>query len=131
MSGTHTPALQAMVQDARDVAVTLWKESSEPVRPRMTGASARANSRPPEAREAKTIMMPQSKKMPERNGPSRAKSVVPPLRRELSSREMGDLAARTAELKLEAAKRTKEVYAKVREKEKTEKKKSDKEKAEK
>ena len=68
--------------------------------------------------------------MPERNGPSRARSVAPPQQRELSARELADLAAKTAELKLEAAKRTKEAYAKEREREKAEKEKSDREKAE-
>ena len=79
----ETPAMEAMVKEARDIAVMLWKESMEPIRPKMTGAAARATSRPPDAREAKTIMKPRSKKMPERHGPSRAKSVAPPLRREL------------------------------------------------
>ena len=61
-------------------------------------------------------MMPQSKKRPERPESSRAKSVAPPIRRELSGREVAELAAKTAELKLQASQKAKEAYAKEREK---------------
>ena len=102
--------MKNLVKEARDVAVTLW-QGVEPGRPKVRGSAARATSRPPDGQEEKAIMMPQSKKRPET---SRSKSVAPPIRRELSAREKSELAARTAELKAQAAQKAKDSYEKER-----------------
>jgi hypothetical protein len=43
----ESPEMKAMVKEARDTAVMLWKET-EPTRPGIRGSAARATSRPPD-----------------------------------------------------------------------------------